>query len=89
MRLLVKKNQISSISGRLIDQKVKFLGKKKIIIDNKSFETLNFHIFSDDEKPMNEKKLNIKLWYDIKNLIWIKASYEKFGLWEYRISQIN
>ena len=81
--------QISSISGRIIDQKVKFLGKKVIIIGDKSYETLNFHLYSDDNKPMNEKKLNIKIWYDVKTLMWIKASYKKFGDWEYRISSVK
>ena len=38
---------------------------------------------------MNEKKLNIKIWYDVKTLMWIKASYKKFGDWEYRISSVK
>ena len=81
--------QISSISGRVIDQKVKFLGKKKININNKKINTLKFHIYSDDDKPMKEKKINIKIWYDSESLIWVKASYEKLGNWEYRLSDIN
>ena len=87
--IVLKNKQISSISGRIIDQKVRFLGKKKININNKVFETLNFHIFSNDNKPMNKKKINIKIWYDIDTLIWVKASYEKMGHWEYRIKEIK
>ncbi len=87
--IVTKKEQISAISGRINKQKVKFLGKKKIDIVGKSFETINFHIFSDDNKPMKEKKINIKIWYDINTLIWIKASYEKFGQWEYRLADIK
>ncbi len=45
--IVTKNKQISSESGRIIDQKVKFLGKKKIPINNTAFETLNFHIFSN------------------------------------------
>jgi len=87
---IIKRNkQISSVSGRIMEQKVKFLGKKKITINNKVFEALNFHIFSDDNKPMKEKKINIKIWYDVKTLIWIKASYDKLGKWEYRIESIE
>ena len=87
--VVTKKKQISSVSGRVIDQKVRFLGKKKIIIDNKNFETLNFHVFSNDKKPMKEKKLNIKIWYDNQTLLWVKASYERFGVWEYRIAEVK
>ena len=87
--IVSKNKQISSISGRIIDQKVKFLGKKKIILDKKSFETLNFHIFSDNNKPLNEKKLNIKIWYDEKTLMWVKATYQKLGNWEYRIAEVK
>lgn len=87
---IVKKNkQISSISGRVIDQKVKFLGKDKININKNVFNSLNFHFFSNNDKPFNEKKLNIKIWYDAKTLLWIKASYEKFGTWEYKISEVK
>ena len=85
--IVTKNKQISSVSGRIIEQKVRFLGKKKITIDNKTFETLNFHIFSNDNKPMKEKKLNIKIWYDSETLLWLKASYEKLGKWEYRIAE--
>jgi len=87
--IVTKNKQISSVSGRIIEQKVRFLGKKKIAIDDKIFETLNFHIFSNDNKPMKEKKLNIKIWYEAETLVWVKASYEKLGKWEYRISNIQ
>ena len=55
----------------------------------KMWFSLNFHIFSNDNKPLKEKKLNINIWYDSKTLIWVKASYKKFGNWEYRISNIE
>ena len=81
--------QISPISGRVIDQKVKFLGQKKILIDKNEYNTLHFHFFSDNEKPMSEKKLNIEIWYDKQNLNWVKAKYEKLGKWEYRLIEVR
>tara|TARA_B100000029_G_scaffold383507_1_gene378940 strand:+ start:3242 stop:3925 length:684 start_codon:yes stop_codon:yes gene_type:complete len=87
--IVTKNKQISSVSGRVMDQKVKFLGKKKIIIKNKNYNAINFHIISDDEKKIDDKKLNIKIWYNSDNLIWLKASYEKFGTWEYRLEEVK
>ncbi len=87
--IVTKNKQISAVSGRIINQKVNYLGKKKININNMTFDALNFHIFSNDNKPLKEKKLNINIWYDSKTLIWVKASYKKFGNWEYRISNIE
>ena len=77
--------QISPISGRLLTQKVNFLGKKDIKINNRSYQTLHFHFLSDDELPIDKKKLNINIYYDEKSLLWVKSSYKKFGEWEYRL----
>ncbi len=87
--IVTKKQQISSISGRVIDQKVKFLGEETIYINNKKFDALKFHIFSNNNKPFNEKKLNLNIWYEKDTLLWLKASYKKMGDWEYRISDIK
>ena len=81
--------QISPISGRVIDQKVRFLGKKFISINETEYDALHFHFLSDDDKPPNKKKLNIQVWYDAKTLLWLKASYEKFGTWEYRLEEVK
>jgi len=81
--------QISPISGRVIKQKVRFLGKKDILIDGKKYNTLHFHLFSDDGKPAKKKKLNINIWYDSKTLLWVKASYDKIGKWEYRLKEVK
>ena len=77
--------QISPISGRLLPQKVTFLGKKDVKINNRSYKTLHFNFLSDDELPINKKKLNINIFYDEKTLLWVKSSYKKFGEWEYRL----
>lgn len=81
--------QISPISGRINKQNVKFLGKKNISIKEKNYNSLHFHFISDDNKPIEKKKINIEIWYDSKTLLWIKASYEKFGKWEYRLSEVK
>ena len=77
--------QISPISGRIINQKVRFLGKQNILINEKKYNALQFHFLSDDNKPANKKKLNIHVWYDSETLLWIKATYNKLGKWEYRL----
>ncbi len=88
-QIVENSKQISPISGRIIKQKVKFLGKKNILINGKGYNALHFHFFSDDNKPKNKKKLNIQVWYDSKTLLWLKASYEKFGKWEYRLTEVK
>ena len=81
--------QISPISGRIIKQKVKFLGKESISVNNKNYNALHFHFLSDDNKPANKKKLNMHVWYDSETLLWIKASYDKIGKWEYRLTEVR
>ena len=81
--------QISPISGRINKQKVKFLGKKDILINGKNYNALHFHFLSDDDKPPKKKKLNMHVWYDSKKLLWIKASYDKIGRWEYRLMEVR
>ena len=79
------KAQISAVSGRIIKQKVKFLGKETIEINGKSYNTLRFNFSSDNNKPAEDKKLNTDVWYDEKSLNWVKASFDKNGKWEYRL----
>jgi len=81
--------QISAVSGRIIMQNVKFLGKKTVTIGEKSFNTLHFNFTSSDKKLNKDKKLNTDVWYDEKNLNWVKASFEKKGKWDYRLVSIE
>ena len=81
--------QISAVSGRIIKQKVTFLGKEKIKFSDKSYDTLHFNFSSTDKKLTKGKKLNTDIWYDEKTLYWIKASFEKKGKWEYRLMLIK
>ena len=83
------KAQISAVSGRIIKQKVTFLGKETIQIGDKSFNTLHFNFSSTDKKLSKDKKLNTDVWYDEKTLNWVKATFEKKGEWEYRLILIK
>ena len=79
------KAQISAISGRVIEQKVTFIGKEKIKIGENEFNTLHFNFKSSDESLPDSKKLNTDIWYDEKTYLWVKAAFDKTGYWEYRI----
>jgi len=81
--------QISAVSGRIIKQKVTFLGKEVIKIGDKSYNTLHFNFSSTDKKLDKSKKLNTDVWYDEQTLNWVKASFKKKGNWEYKLVSIN
>ena len=83
------KAQISAVSGRIIEQKVTFLGKEIIKFGNKSYNTLHFNFSSTDKKLVKDKKLNTDVWYDELTLNWVKASFEKKGKWEYKLISID
>ena len=86
--IIKKKEQISAVSGKIIPQKVRFLGKKKIELNNNEYNSLHLHFLSNDNKPIKKKKINLHVWYDEKTLIWLKMSYEKLGKWEYRLKEM-
>tara|TARA_B100000686_G_C16514519_1_gene823877 strand:+ start:23 stop:706 length:684 start_codon:yes stop_codon:yes gene_type:complete len=81
--------QISAVSGRIIKQKVTFLGKETVQIGEKKYNTLHFNFSSADNKLAKDKKLNTDIWYDEKNLYWVKASFKKKGSWEYKLVSIK
>ena len=81
--------QISAVSGRIIMQKVNFIGKEKLKIGDKTINTLHFNFSSTDEKLSKDKKLNTNVWYDEETLNWVKASFDKKGKWEYKIVSIK
>ena len=87
--IIEAKTQISAVSGRIIEQNVEFLGKEKIIINKKTYNTLHFQFTSSDKKLSKDKKLNTHIWYDEKTLNWVKASFDKIGKWEYKLISIN
>ena len=83
------KAQISAVSGRIIEQKVTFLGKEIIKIGDRSYNTLHFNFSSTDKKLNKNKRLNTDVWYDEKTLNWVKASFKKKGKWEYKLVLIK
>jgi len=81
--------QISAVSGRIIKQKVTFLGKETIELDGKTYNTLHFNFSSTDKKLSKGKKLDTDIWYDEKTLNWVKATFKKKGRWEYKLILIK
>jgi len=79
------KAQISAISGRVIEQNVKFIGKQVITLNGKEYNALHFNFSSSDKKLPKEKRLNTDIWYDEKSFLWLKASFDKKGYWEYKL----
>tara|TARA_B110000438_G_C15736868_1_gene616712 strand:+ start:347 stop:1030 length:684 start_codon:yes stop_codon:yes gene_type:complete len=81
--------QISAVSGRIIKQKVTFVGNEKIKIGDKTYNTLHFNFSSLDKKLPKNKKLNTDVWYDEITLNWVKASFNKSGKWEYKLINVQ
>ena len=81
--------QISAVSGRIIKQKVTFLGKENLEINGKIYLALHFNFSSTDKKLTKGKKLNTDVWYDEKTLNWIKTSFDKKGKWIYKLISVN
>ncbi len=83
--IVQKKAQISAVSGRIIEQKVEFLGKEDVKIGDKVYKTLKFNFSSSDPSLSKDKKLNTNIWYEEDTYLWVKASFDKTGYWEYRL----
>ena len=83
--IIESKTQISAVSGRIIEQSVKFIGKENIKIQDNEYTALKFNFSSSDPSLSKKKKLDTNVWYDEKTLIWLKASFSKTGYWEYRL----
>ena len=62
--IVQKKAQISAVSGRIIEQKVEFIGKEEVIIGDKVYKTLRFNFSSSDPSLSKDKKLNTDIWYE-------------------------
>ena len=81
--------QISAVSGRIIKQNAKFIGKEIISINGKIYNTLHFNFTSTDKNLSKDKKLNTHIWYEEDTLNWVKASFDNKGKWEYRLKVLN
>ena len=62
-----------------------FLGKEEIKIGEKAYKTLHFKFKSSDKSLPESKKLDTDIWYEEDTFLWVKASFEKTGYWEYRL----
>ena len=87
--IVKKKAQISAVSGRIIEQNVKFIGKEEIKIGEKTYKTLRFNFSSSDQSLSKDKKLNTDIWYEEGTFLWVKAAFDKTGYWEYRLKKVK
>ena len=87
--IVQKKAQISAVSGRIIEQKVEFIGKEDVTFGDKTYKTLKFNFSSTDPSLSKDKKLNIDSWYEEDTYLWVKAAFDKTGFWEYRLKEIR
>ena len=85
--IVQKKAQISAVSGRIIEQKVEFIGKENVKIGDKVYKTLRFNFSSSDPSLSKDKKLNTDIWYEENTYLWVKAAFDKTGYWEYRLKK--
>ena len=85
--IVSKKAQISAVSGRIIEQKVEFIGKEELKIGDKTYKTLKFNFSSSDPSLSKDKKLNTDIWYEENTFLWVKAAFDKTGYWEYRLKK--
>ena len=87
--IVQKKAQISAVSGRIIEQKVEFIGKEEVKIGDKVYKTLKFNFSSSDPSLSKDKKLNTDIWYEEDTFLWVKAAFDKTGYWEYRLKKVE
>ncbi len=88
-KILQAESQISPISGSIKKQIVTFIGKEKIIINGKQYETEHFKLTSRDLTLPDDKKLNFDIWLDKKTSMIVKVAYKRMGNWEYRLKDFN
>ena len=86
--MLQTDSQISPISGSIKKQIVTFIGKEKIELYGKTYNTEHFRLVSEDNLPDN-KKLDFQIWYDKKNKMILKVSYSRMGKWEYKLKNFE
>ena len=82
-KILQTDSQISPISGSIKEQVVTFVGKEKIKINGKIYNTDHFTLKSKDMSLPKDKRLDFNIWYEKENSRIIKVSYSRMGNWEY------
>jgi len=87
--ILTANSQISPISGSVKEQVVTFIGKEKINLYGKTYDTEHFKLNSKDLSLPKDKRLDFEIWYDKKNNIIRKVTYSRMGNWEYRVKNVE
>jgi len=87
--ILTTDSQISPISGSVKEQVVTFIGKEKIDLYGKTYNTERFKLNSKDMSLPKDKRLEFEIWYDKENNIIRKVTYSRMGSWEYRVKNIE
>ena len=88
-KILQANSQISPLSGSIKEQLVTFIGKEKITINGKEYNTDHFKLTSKDISLPDDKKLDFDIWLDKKNSLIVKVTYERMGNWEYRLKNFE
>ena len=88
-KILQTDSQISPISGSIKEQVVSFIGKEKIDLYGKTYETDHFKLRSKDMNLPKDKRLDFDIWYDQKTSMIIKVAYSRMGNWEYRLKNFE
>ena len=88
-KLLQAESQISPVSGSVKKQVVTFIGKEKIELYGKSYETEHFKLKSKNLDLPDDKKLNFDIWFDKKTGLIVKVKYSRMGNWEYRLKSFE
>ena len=88
-KILQTNSQISPISGSIKQQIVTFIGRERIDLYNKMHNVDHFKLQSKDMSLPKDKRLDFDIWYDSKNFIIKKISYQRMGLWEYYLKNIE
>ena len=88
-KIFQSSKQISPLSGSIKEQVVTFIGKEKIIINNKEYLTEHFKLKSKDDSLPDDKKLDFDIWYNPENNLIIRVSYSKMGNWEYKLKNFE
>ena len=57
----------------------------KCFINNKEYLSEHFKIKSNDESLDEDKQFEFDVWYNPKNNLILKVTYNKMGNWEYRL----
>ena len=75
--ILMVSKQVSGITCRVLDQKVKFIKREKLKIMNQLFDTAVYSIKGN--------KLNTLVWFDEKSKMIVHQVLQKKGKWDYKL----